>query len=197
MTTENVVIYQDEDGLVRVERRSKPATIVRARERMAIVIDYGGRSFGEVELDQTLANPDFAEALLRVLPTIAHSAEVADPQALLGIYQASQGRRVTASGLVRGVLSNKQERIMSISPWAIANGGPNHARLQPSGLLHPLTQASTVEVCIDGRQMPQNHGWEISDDGLAINVWIPGSGEIDRRLRFMQARYTIRWYEEV
>jgi hypothetical protein len=195
MTTENVVIYQDEDGLVRVERRTKPATIVRARERMAVVIDYGGRSFGEIELDQTLANPDFAEALLRVLPNIAHSTDVADPQALIGVYQSSQGRKVTASGLVRGALSARRQQIMSISPWAIANGGANYARLELAGLLHLLEEDSNLEVSIDGREMPQGYGWEVSSDGLAVNVWIPSASEIDRRLRYMQSRYVIRWYE--
>jgi hypothetical protein len=195
MTTENIVIYQDEDGLVRVERRTKPATIVRARERMAVVIDYGGRSFGEIELDQTLANPDFAEALLRVLPNIAHSTDVADPQALVGVYQSSQGRKVTASGLVRGALAARRQQIMSISPWAIANGGANYARLELAGLLHPLEDESNLEVSIDGREMPQGYGWEVSSDGLAVNVWIPSASEIDRRLRYMQSRYVIRWYE--
>ena len=195
MTTENVVIYQDEDGLVRVERRTKPATIVRARERMAVVIDYGGRSFGEIELDQTLANPDFAEALLRVLPNIAHSTDVADPQALVGVYQSSQGRKVTASGLVRGALAARRQQIMSISPWAIANGGANYARLELAELLHPLEEESNLEVSIDGREMPQGYGWEVSSDGLAVNVWIPSASEIDRRLRYMQSRYVIRWYE--
>jgi hypothetical protein len=195
MTTENVVIYQDEDGLVRVERRTKPATIVRARERMAVVIDYGGRSFGEIELDQTLANPDFAEALLRVLPNIAHSTDVADPQALVGVYQSSQGRKVTASGLVRGALAARRQQIMSISPWAIANGGANYARLELAELLHPLEEESNLEVSIDGREMPQGYGWEVSSDGLAVNVWIPNASEIDRRLRYMQSRYVIRWYE--
>ena len=195
MTTENVVIYQDEDGLVRVERRTKPATIVRARERMAVVIDYGGRSFGEIELDQTLANPDFAEALLRVLPNIAHSTDVADPQALVGVYQSSQGRKVTASGLVRGALAARRQQILSISPWSIANGGANYARLELAELLHPLEEESNLEVSIDGREMPQGYGWEVSSDGLAVNVWIPSASEIDRRLRYMQSRYVIRWYE--
>lgn len=195
MTVENVVIYSDEDGLVRVERRRQPASIVRARERMAVVIDYGGRSFGDVELDQTLANPDFAEAMLRVLPTMGHSADVADPQALVGVYQSSQGRRVSVSGLVRGALASKRQQVMTISPWAITNGGPNHARLALTGLLRPLDASSNVSVSVDGRDMPEGYGWEISDDGLAINAWIPDASDIERRLRYMQARYVIRWYE--
>ena len=195
MTVENVVIYQDEDGLVRVERRAKPATIVRPRERMAVVIDYGGRSFGEVELEQTLANPDFSEALLRVLPNIPHSTQVANPQALIGIYQSGQGRKVTASGLVRGAIAARRKEIKYISPWAISNGGENYARLELSELLHPLDEQSNLEVSIDGRNMPEGYGWETSDDGLAINVWIPNANDVDRRIRYMQVCYVIRWYE--
>jgi hypothetical protein len=195
VTVENVVIFQDEEGLVRVERRRQPATIVRARERMAVVIDYGGRSFGTVELDQTLANSDFAEALLRVLPVLAYEADTAEPDALVGVYQSSKGRRVTASGLVRGALAAKREAVMTISPWSIANGGPNHARLALAGLLRPLDTSSNVAVSLDGRDMPSGCGWEISEDGLAINVWIPDDSDIDRRHRYMAARYVIRWFE--
>lgn len=195
MTVENIVIYQDEDGLVRVERRRQPASIVRARERMAVVIDYGGRSFGDIEAGQTLANPDFAEALLRVLPYMAYETETADPEALVGVYQSSQGRRVTASGLVRGAMAARRQQIMTISPWAIASGGANYARLELSGLLNPLSETSNVEVSVDGRIMPEGHGWEVSVDGLAINVWIPDASAVDSRIRYMQARYVIRWYE--
>lgn len=196
MTIENVVIYSDADGLVRVERRTKPASIVRAREKMAIVLDYGNRSFGEIELNQNLANPDFASALLRLLPVLEHEADFADPQALLGIYQAAQGRRVTAAGFVRGALSARREQYASISPWAIANGGPNYARIELAGLLHPLDTASMVEVCMDGRKMPQGSGWEIAQDALAINVWIPDAANVDARQRYMQnVRYWIRWLE--
>jgi hypothetical protein len=191
---ENVVIYGDDD-LVRVERRIAPASIVRARERMAVVIDYGGRSFGDVQLSQTLANPDFAEALLRVLPNVANDAQVAEPGALVGVYQTSQGRRVTASGLVRGALSARRQQVMTISPWAIVNGGPNHARLELANLLRPLDSSANVSVSVDGREMPSGHGWEVSGDGLAINAWIPSASDIDGRARHMQASYWVRWYE--
>ena len=191
---ENVVIYSDND-IVRVERRANPAAIVRARERMAVVIDYGGRSFGDVELSQTLANPDFAEAILRVLPNMANSAQVAEPQALVGVYQQTQGKRVTASGLVRGVLSARRQQVISISPWAIASGGPNHARLELASLLRPLDSSANVSVSVDGRDMPSGYGWEVSSDGLAINAWIPSASDIDRRLRYMQTRYVVRWFE--
>lgn len=195
MTVENVVIYSDND-LVRVERRAKPASIVRAREKVAVVIDYGGRSFGQVELDQTLANPDFAAALLRILPIIEHSAPVADPAALVGIYQDAQGRRVTASGLVRGVLGNRREMVASISPSAIANGGPNHARIELAGVLTPLNASANLTVHVDGREMPSGCGWELANDGLAVNVWIPDATDIDARLRYMQnVKFLIRWLE--
>lgn len=190
---ENVVIYSDND-VVRVERRANPAAIVRARERMAVVIDYGGRSFGDVALDQTLANPDFAEALLRVLPNVANSTEVADPQALVGVYQQTQGKRVTASGLVRGALAARRQQVASISPAAISAGGPGYARIALAGLLHPLDAASNLSVHVDGRAMPSGAGWELASDGQAVNVWIPDG--IDARIRYMQhVRYTIEWLE--
>jgi hypothetical protein len=195
MTVENIVIYSDTDGLVRVERRSKPASIVRAREKMAVVIDYGGRSFGDIEAAQTLANPDFAEALLRVLPYTEHDADYATPDALVGVYQQSQGRHVTAAGMVRGALAARRQAVMTISPWAISNGGPNHARLVLAGLLHPLDLASNVSVCVDGREMSEGYGWEIAEDGEAINVWLPDATDVDRRTRYMSARYLIRWLE--
>ena len=193
-TIENIVIYSEND-IVRVERRIAPASIVRARERMAVVIDYGGRSFGDVELSQTLANPDFAEALLRVLPSVANDAQVAEPQAIVGVYQQSQGKRVTASGLVRGALAARRQQVMTISPWAIALGGPNHARLELANLLRPLEASANVSVSIDGRDMPSGYGWEVSSDGLAINAWMPSASDIDGRARHMQASFWVRWYE--